>query len=193
MFAISCALTIERKLTARSHALGPSHADLVDRLPKMRDGERNRLLRTIIDRVLIEKSGQAGRRGDPRDRIRIVFRDEPGEDKLQLGQEAPGSRRAASAAGSAGGARCPRAPGEDVGLLDLDRAEHIAAGSDGDRDPETEPALPDFRGAGDVGEALREEPSAALRGSGSSAASSSAAVQLVRRAGAVGCNCCPTR
>ena len=32
------------KLTARSRALGPSHADLVDRLPNMSDGERNRLL-----------------------------------------------------------------------------------------------------------------------------------------------------
>jgi site-specific DNA recombinase len=75
------------KITARSHALGPSHADLVDRLPSMSDGDKNRLLRTIIDRVLIKKAGQAGRRGDPRDRIRIVFRDEPGEDKLQLGKD----------------------------------------------------------------------------------------------------------
>ena len=85
------------KITARSRALGPSHADLVDRLPNMSDGERNRLLRTIIDRVLIEKSGQAGRRGDPRDRIRIVFRDEPGEDKLQLGQEVGRERSAVAA------------------------------------------------------------------------------------------------
>src|SRR6185503_12676894 len=75
------------KITARSRALGSSHADLVDRLPSMSDGERNRLLRTVIDSVLIEKSGQAGRRGDPRHRIRIVFRGEPGEDELQFGEE----------------------------------------------------------------------------------------------------------
>jgi site-specific DNA recombinase len=75
------------QITARSHALGPSHTDLVDRLPNMSDGNRNRLLRTIIDRVFIQKAGQTGRRGDPRERIRVVFRDEPGEDKLQLGQD----------------------------------------------------------------------------------------------------------
>ena len=85
------------KLTARSRALGPSHADLVDRLPNMSDGERNRLLRTIIDCVLIEKSGQAGRRGDPGSRIRIVFRGEPREDELQFGEKV-GRKRSAVAA-----------------------------------------------------------------------------------------------
>jgi hypothetical protein len=85
------------KITARSRALGPSHADLVDRLPSMSDGDRNRLLRTLVDRVLVEKSGQAGRRGDPRERVRVVFRDEPGEDQLQLGQDV-GRERAAVAA-----------------------------------------------------------------------------------------------
>ena len=63
----------------------------------MSDGARNRLLRTIIDSVLIQKAGQPGRRGDPRDRIRVVFRDEPGEDELQFGQDV-GPKRSAIAA-----------------------------------------------------------------------------------------------
>ena len=53
----------------------------------MSDGEKNRLLRTVIDRVVIKKAGQAGWRGDPGDRIEIVFRDDAREDKLQLGKD----------------------------------------------------------------------------------------------------------
>jgi hypothetical protein len=85
------------KITARSRALGPSAADFIDRLPTMSDGDRNRLLRTIIDRVLIEKAGQPGRRGNPRDRIRIVFRDETGEHELQLGHDVGRERSAVAA------------------------------------------------------------------------------------------------
>jgi len=85
------------KLTVRSRALSPSHADLVDRLPNMSDGERNRLLRTIIDCVLIEKSGQSGRRGDPSDRIRIVFRGESRQDELQFGEQVGWKRSAVAA------------------------------------------------------------------------------------------------
>jgi site-specific DNA recombinase len=86
------------KVTTRVRALGPSHADMIDRLPDMSDREKNQLLRTVIDRVLIKKAGQPGRGGDPGERVEIVFRfDDAREDELQLHDDV-GRKRAAVAA-----------------------------------------------------------------------------------------------
>jgi DNA invertase Pin-like site-specific DNA recombinase len=76
---------------------GPSHADLVDQLPTMSDRDKNRLLRTIVDRVLVKKAGQPGRRGDPGERVEVVFRDDATEQKAQLVDDV-GRKRSAVAA-----------------------------------------------------------------------------------------------
>jgi DNA invertase Pin-like site-specific DNA recombinase len=80
---------VRRKLAsvaARVSAAGPTHTELVEQLsdPATSDGRLNVLLRAVIASVHVEKAGQPGRRGDLAERLRIVFRDEPGEDNLQL-------------------------------------------------------------------------------------------------------------
>jgi DNA invertase Pin-like site-specific DNA recombinase len=77
------------KAAAQLRVAGPSYTEVLARLESSEsDGERNLLLRTLIEGVVVQKSGQAGRRGDPADRLRIVFRsDDLAEDGLQLGQD----------------------------------------------------------------------------------------------------------
>jgi DNA invertase Pin-like site-specific DNA recombinase len=83
---------------AKARVRGPAHADLVDQLPTMSDGDKNRLLRTIIDRVLVKKAGQPGRRGDPRERVEIIFRgDDAPKQELELVDDV-GRKRSAVAA-----------------------------------------------------------------------------------------------
>lgn len=58
---------------ARVRVSGPSHRDLLERLPAMNDADKNTALRTLIGEVVVEKAGRPGRGGDPATRVKIVW------------------------------------------------------------------------------------------------------------------------
>jgi site-specific DNA recombinase len=84
---------------SRLRAAGPTFAELMDRLrdPSTLDGEKNVLLRTLIESVVVEKSGQPGRGGDVSKRVAIVLRDDAGEGALELGEQSLGERASVAA------------------------------------------------------------------------------------------------
>ncbi len=87
------------KVAAQLRSAGPTYREMLERLRDSEsDGERNVLLRTLIDSVVVEKSGKAGRRGDPAQRLRVIFRsDDLGEGKLEVNEGIGGKRPAVAA------------------------------------------------------------------------------------------------
>jgi hypothetical protein len=79
----------------RARRGGGAHRDLLDWLPDAADGEANPVLRTLIGEVTVRKSGQAGRRGDLSERVRILWADvdEPLENTAALGKRARRKRK----------------------------------------------------------------------------------------------------
>jgi hypothetical protein len=86
-------------IVARVKTAGSSHAELIELLsdPATSDRKPNTALRTLVERVVAEKAGQAGRRGDLERRLRIVFSDELAEDELEVGEHIRGEGSAAAA------------------------------------------------------------------------------------------------
>jgi DNA invertase Pin-like site-specific DNA recombinase len=85
-------------VAGRERAAGPSHVDLADQLPEMDDRQQNAVLRTLVERVVVEKAGQPGRAGDLSQRVRIVWRgDDAAEDELGGGEHVGRERSAVAA------------------------------------------------------------------------------------------------
>lgn len=74
---------------SRLRAAGPTYAELLERLtdPSTPDGQKNVLLRTLVDSVVVKKSGQPGRGGDLSERIAIVLRDDANEGSLEVDKQ----------------------------------------------------------------------------------------------------------
>jgi DNA invertase Pin-like site-specific DNA recombinase len=91
-----------RKLAStasRVRSAGPTYVELLERLgdPSTPDGEKNVLLRTLIESVVVEKAGKPGRGGDVSKRVSIVLRDDSGEGALELDEQALGERASVAA------------------------------------------------------------------------------------------------
>jgi hypothetical protein len=83
---------------AASWAHGPSHDDLISRLPDMDDLERNAILRTLVDHVVIAKAGrQLGPVSNASDRVLVVMRgDDQAEGTFGVREDVQRERAAAA-------------------------------------------------------------------------------------------------